>query len=71
MSNGWIRYPGKLYYVARGAWTSGGLKWAYTRRLGPISYWLIKWIHGDKKLREMAEKVNNPPDVTSQDKNDG
>lgn len=26
-----------------------------TFRLSFVSYWLIKWIHGDKKLKEMAE----------------
>lgn len=36
--------------------TDGVFFFRHTYLLSPISYWFIRWIHGQKKLEDMAER---------------
>lgn len=43
-----------LFYVARLNWIRGSYKGTVEKRLDFISYHLIRYFHGEQKLRDMA-----------------
>lgn len=61
-TNGWYR-DGLFYKTNVHVYRHGRLYGKITRKLDPISYHLIKLIHGDRKLREMAYDLSRLPDV--------
>jgi hypothetical protein len=44
-----------LVYIYRREWIEGPIKHTLVRKLDFVTYHLIKWIHGESKLIEMAE----------------
>jgi hypothetical protein len=62
VGNGWRRFGFFYTYRKRVEWPLGTNigpdYWCIrTRKLDFISYHLIRWIHGDEKLRQMGEKL--------------
>jgi len=42
------------FYVSSAEATVGELRYSMTKKLGFVSYWLIRWVHGRDKLWEMS-----------------
>ena len=55
MNNPWKR-KGLFYKADFRIYRNGRIIGDYTKRLDFISYHVIKWIHGEKKLIDMAYK---------------
>jgi hypothetical protein len=58
MKQRWFREG--LYYVAKTNVYRGTEHWTVTKKLFFITYHLLRWIHGDAKLHEMAARVKLP-----------
>lgn len=56
----WLYHRDGFFYKAETSWEYSdhpGIRVTINRKIDPVSYWLIRWLHGEEKLQQMASEI--------------